>query len=130
MSSSRARPALLLPHRLAVELIRQQHVLERGERGDELVGLEDEADGSAAHLRELVFGQIADGSAVEVHLAAGRRVQPGEQAQQRALTRARGAHDGDKLSRRHLEVDPFQDLHRTCPIADRLAKIPNLDHCR
>ena len=46
-----------------VEFVREENVFERGEGGDELVGLEDEADGFAADLSEFVLGQVADGGA-------------------------------------------------------------------
>src|SRR5579875_788646 len=48
-----------------VQLIGEQHILKRGQRGDELVALKDEANGAAAKLRELIFRQVADLRAVQ-----------------------------------------------------------------
>ena len=84
--------------RIGVEFVREEDVFERGERGDELIGLEDEADGFAADLGEFVFGQVADGGAVEVDVAGGGCVEAREQAEQGGFAAAGGAHDGDELA--------------------------------
>src|SRR4029077_2461495 len=45
----------------------------------------------------------------EPDAAARRLVQPGQEAEQRALAAAGGAEDGQERSGRHLERDTFQD---------------------
>ena len=47
---------------------------------------------------------------MQLHAAGGGRVQPAQQVQQRALARARGADDGQRLAGMHLEVDAAQHL--------------------
>ena len=56
-----------------------------------MIRLEDEADLAPAQQRHIVFAQARDVLAVEDHLSAGGRVEPGEQAEQRALAAARRA---------------------------------------
>ncbi len=102
--------------------MRQQDVFERGERGDELVGLKDEADGAAADLRERVLGQVGDGDAVEVDIAGGGGVKAGEQAEQRGFAGAGGAHDGDEFAARDGEVEAFEDVDGARAVADGLAQ--------
>jgi hypothetical protein len=53
-----------------------------------------------------------DALAVEQDLARGRRVQPGHDAQQRALAAAAGAEDGDEVVLGHVEVGGLQRLGR------------------
>ena len=89
---------------------RQQHVLFGGEGRDQVIGLEHEADFAPAQQRHLVLARGGDVLAVEDHLPAGGRVEPREQAEQRAFSAARRPHDGGKLALRDFEVDTFQDV--------------------
>ena len=95
----------------------QENVFERRERRDELIGLEDEADCLAAHLRELVFREVADGGSVQVHHAGGWRIEPGEKAEQRRFSTAGGAHDRDKLAAGNTEVQPLEDIDGSGAVA-------------
>ena len=106
----------------------QQHVFKRGERGDELIALEDEADGAAAQLRELVFRHVADDGAVEGDLAFAGVIKPSEQAEQRGFTRAGGAHDGDELAAGDVEVDALEDVNGSGAGAQGLAQAVDDDH--
>ena len=63
---------------VGVEFVGEQNVFERGERGDELVGLEDEADGAATYLGEFIFGEVGDGGAVDEDVAGGWGVETSE----------------------------------------------------
>ena len=76
-----------------------------------MIGLEDESDLAPAQERHLVFAQIGDVLAVQNYLAAGGRVEPGEQAEQRAFAAAGRPHDGGKLAARDREIDAFEDFH-------------------
>jgi hypothetical protein len=111
-----------------VQLVWQQHILERGKRRDQLVGLEDKADGLAAHLGKPVLRQIADGGPIERHIAGAGRVQAREQAKQRRLATAGSAHDGDKLAAGHAEVQATEDVDGARAIADRLAQSVHHNH--
>ena len=88
---------------LGIELVGEEHVFKSGERSDELVGLEDKADGSAAKLCQLVLGQVGDRLAGEVDVAGGGCVETGEKAEECGFAAAGGSHDGGKLSGRDGE---------------------------
>ena len=82
---------------IGVQFVGQKHVFESRKRGDELIRLKNKADLLTAHLCEFIFAELADFGAVQKHLSLCRRVQTGEQAEQRALPAAGGAHDGDEF---------------------------------
>ena len=107
---------------VAAEEQRQGDVLLRGERRDQVVGLEDEADRGAAQLGELLVVELGEVDVADVHRPAGEVVEPGEAVHQRALARAGRAHDrgelarlerhGDAVEGAHLAVAAAVDLHR------------------
>ena len=78
-------------------------VLRHRQPGKERVGLEDHAavGAGSAHL-----------AAVEEHAAAGRPVEPGDDAQQRRLPAAGRAEDGDEIVCRHGQIRRLERLHR------------------
>ena len=78
---------------VAAQLERHLHVLERGERRDQLKALEDESNFLAAQPRALVLVHRGEVGVVEQHLAARRRVESGEQAEERRLAAARRPDD-------------------------------------
>jgi hypothetical protein len=53
-------------------------------------------------------GTVAQPYPVEVYLAAGRLVEPGQAGQQRRLTGAGWSHHGDEFTGRHPYADPAQ----------------------
>lgn len=65
----------------------------RVEGGDEVEGLEDEADAVAPQPGEVVVLQAGDRTALDVHLSGGGGVESGEDVEHRGFARARGAHD-------------------------------------
>src|SRR4051812_2267057 len=89
----------------AGELHGEQDVLLRGEGGEELIGLEDEADLTAAEERHLVFAEVGDVFTVEDDLAGGRGIEAGEEAEEGAFAATRWPHDGGKLALWDFEVD-------------------------
>ena len=111
-SSRRARRRAVV----AAQLERDLHVLERGERGDELEALEDEADFRPAELRALIFVEAREIGAVEQHGAARRDVESGEQAEQRRLAAARGPDDGDERAVGNGEVTSRSTVSRCSPL--------------
>ncbi len=88
----------------AAEFSGQKNIFFRVERGDELVGLKDEADFCAAQAGEIVFFQVADFDAVEFDAAGSDGIEAGDQAEQGAFAAAGGAHDGDELGLGHGET--------------------------
>ena len=89
-----ARPATGVPF----EQHRQHHVLERGEFGQQVVELVDEAERAVAQRAARGVRQRAHLLAGDVDLARGRRVEAAEQVQQRALAGAGRAEDRDGLA--------------------------------
>src|SRR2546427_638928 len=61
---------------------RQGDVLERVQRWNQVVRLEDEADAVAANLGEVLLGQRADVEVAEEHVTAGEPVEPGDAVQE------------------------------------------------
>src|SRR5262245_32482914 len=68
---------------------RQPDVLQRGERGEQIVGLEDEADVLTANLRQRLRGQAVDPFAPKGHRPRRRRQDASQDRQQRGLAAAR-----------------------------------------
>ena len=62
-----------------------------------------------------------------MHLAAGRSVQAGQQAEQRAFAAARRPHDGGKLAARDFEIDAFEDFHTVSAGVDGLGESADLN---
>src|SRR6266508_68631 len=120
------RPPARLAGWGAAKQQRQLHVLGGGEDRDQVERLEDEAHrlgpvgraGGVRHPEQVL--------AVEQHPAAVDVVQAGQAVQQRGLTGARGAHDGDHLAAADPKVQVDQRLHldltRPVDLADVLGK--------
>ena len=70
--------------------------------------------------------QIA-GTAHQLDAARGRRVQPAQQVQQRALARAGGADDGHRLTGLHLQVDAAQHRHVQPALGEALGQALGLE---
>ena len=112
---------------VAGEFHRQQHILFGGERRDQVIALENEADFAAADLRHLVLGEVGDVFTIEDHLAGAGRVEAGEQAEQRALAAAGRTHDGGELAARNEQVDALEDIHAVSTGVDGLGEAANFD---
>ena len=82
---------------------RQQDVLLRGQRRDQVERLEDEADPLPPQRGERLVLEPGQLDAVDDGLAAGRGVERGQAVHQRRLAGARGPHDGGELA--GVEVD-------------------------
>jgi hypothetical protein len=106
----------------ALELERQHHVLERIEIIEQLEALEDEADLGGAHGGTLVLADREQVDAVEPHRAGGRRVEPGDQREQGALARSRGADDRHRALPRQGEIDLVENRQRAGRVLDALGQ--------
>jgi acyl-CoA thioesterase-1 len=106
--------------RAARKLQRQHHVFQRGQRRQQLEGLEHEPTDCRA-ARRAVLVQREQVRAVDLHGAHRRRVQAGEDREQRGFARARGADHGDRLARRDAQVDFPQNDEVAVATLDRLA---------
>ena len=76
---------------------------------EEMVLLQDEADLPA----QIAIVERLEIDAVVENGALRRLEQPGQALDQRGLSRAAAADDGDHLPRRHVEGDPLEDRRAT-----------------
>ena len=111
----------------AVEFEGEQDVFKRGERGNELVALEDEADEGAAQGGEFVFGKVADGCALKDDVAAGGGVKAGEKTEECAFAAAGGSHDRDEFTGIDIKGDATQDFDGSRTVADGLRQTADTD---
>ena len=113
---------------LAAQLERYLHVLERGERGNQLEALKDEPDFFATELRALVLAEGRQVGVVEEHLTARRCIKTGEQAEQRRLAAARRPDDGDEGALRDAERDVAQHGQLVVAAAIFFGEVPGKEH--
>lgn len=111
----------------AGEFHREKNVLLGGERRNEVVALEDEADLAPAHESHPVFGEAGDIFAIEDDCARGGRIEAGEQTEEGALAAAGGAHDGRELTARNEKVDAFEDVDAVGARVYRFREPANFD---
>jgi len=97
-------------------------VLECGELGKKMIGLEDEANGEIAPRRELAARPAVDRRAFPTHFAGVGRLESAENLQQRAFAGAGRALDGVKSMRRKRSVEAAQDFEVGMAEAKRLVQ--------
>ena len=107
---------LLVGHRVVV--LGDHHVFEGRQVADEVELLEDEADGTAAHLGELVGGQVGDVVPVEHDGALGSGVHGTDDVHEGGLAGAGGADDGDPLAARDFQRDVVQGVQVAVDLGD------------
>ena len=93
-----------------------------------MVELVDEAQVLVAQAPLLGRVDLRDVLAVQLDAAGGRRVEPAHQVQQRALARARGADDGQRLAGAHVEVDAVQHGQVDAAFVEALGQAAGLQH--
>ena len=93
----------------AAQFQREQDVLQRGQRRDELEELEDDAHVASAPARERVLAAPAQLLPGEDDLPARRAVDAGQQVEQRRLAAAGGAVDGEEALRWDAEGEVVED---------------------
>ena len=99
--------------RAAAELERDRDVFEGGHRRDQVKGLEDDADPSAAQPGERVLAEPAEIVAVDPHPSGARPLQPAEHHHQGRFARARRADDAHRLAGADLERDAAENVDGT-----------------
>ena len=85
-------------------------VVERGGAGEEVEGLEDEADFLVTDAGEFVVVELGDVMAVEPIAAVGRGIEAADEVHQRGLAGAGRAHDGDVLVVADADVDAAEGV--------------------
>jgi len=99
-------------HGAARQVQREEDVLLRREGGDEVVGLEDEADAVAAEVGERGVVEGGDLGAGDGDGAGVCGVQPGEAVHEGGLARAGGAHDRGEAGTLEVDVHAVKGVHR------------------
>ena len=97
---------------------RQADVLQRRELGQEVVELEDEADGLVAEGRQFLFVEAEDVLPADAEGAGVRPVQRPEDVQERGFARAGFADDGHHLRPGHGQVHPLENVEGVVGFAD------------
>ena len=97
---------------MAGEFQRHRDVFQRRHVGDQMEGLEDDADIAAPECGDLVLGLAVERLAGDAHDAGIDPLQAGDHHQQRRLARAGRTDDAGRLATRHLQADAFQHMHQ------------------
>jgi acyl-CoA thioesterase-1 len=105
----------------------QEHVLLGGERGNQVVGLEDETDLAAPQERHFVLAQMRNLLAIQNYLSRSRRIEAGQQTEQGAFTAAGGSHDRGELAPGNLEIDAFENFDPVRAGVNGFGKSANLN---
>ena len=114
----RQRPRVGAP----LQLERQHHVLERVQVAEQLEALENEADLGGTDGSALVLADREQVDAIEADGSRRRRVEPGDQREQRALARPRCADDGDRALSGQGEIDLVENRQRAGRVLHALAE--------
>ena len=93
---------------MAGQLERDGDIFERGHGGQQMEGLEHDADPPAAGLGERILVKSAIIDTADQHLAAAGAFEPRQDRHQRGFARTGCAKDGNALAAHYLEVDALQ----------------------
>src|SRR3989442_365985 len=105
----------------------QLHVVQGGRAGQQVEGLEDEADLLVADPGQRIVGQVGDLLPVEPVLTAARRVEAADQVHERRFPRARGSHHCHILVTPDLDADAAQRAHDLRPHVVRARELVGED---
>ena len=119
--------ALHLAAALALDEAGHHHVLEGVELGEQVVELEDEADGPVADRRQPGAGEAGELVVAEADGAARGQVEGADAVEQGALAGARGADDGHHLALVDGDVDAPEHPQRAPHVHEALVQIAHLD---
>lgn len=92
------RLLLSLPGRCAIQFERQCHVLQRGERGHQVVLLEHQADRASPQARAIFGRRRRDVNPGHKHPPACGCIKSSRKVEERGLARSAGTHDRDELA--------------------------------
>ena len=117
-------------HRPLRDVGDQRHVLERGEGGDQVVELEDEADVFPAEPGQLAL--VVNGEVVieKPDGAARRDVEPAEDVEEGGLAAAGGSEEDKELPREEVEVHIAQGIDFHLAHVVDLGQSPRPEHGR
>ncbi len=104
----------------ARQLQRQHDVLQGGQAGQKLEGLEHETRLRRAQPRPAILVQVIEAFPRQLDATRRGQVQPGQQTEQRGLARAGDTDNGDTLPACHTEIHLAQDFQGAGGRADLL----------
>ncbi len=107
---------------------RHHHVLERGQRRHQVEELEDEADLLPAQPGQPVLVERRDVGAVDHDPPGRRRVEAGNQAEQRRLPAAGRSGHREEPARGHVEIDRLEDGQRRRAAHHRFGHAAQFNH--
>ena len=110
------------------QLQRNGDVFERGHVGDQMEGLEDDADIAAAEIGKRIFGERMEWLAGNVDFALVQTLQTGEDHQKRRFSGSGRADNADGFSPADLKVDLFQHMHGSCCASEGEIRLLQLDN--
>src|SRR5215813_6245207 len=112
----------------AAEFHRQQNVLERGQRRNQVVRLKHESEFFAAQLCEFILTERCNVHTIDCDDPGGRGIQSGDQTEERALPTARRSHDRDELPRWYVKTNAANDLDFASSVPESLDQISDRNH--
>ena len=123
----RAHPLRVRP--AARDAHRQLDVLGGGQRGQQVEGLEDEADRVPPQQGQSAVVQRRDLGVAEEDLTGGRAVEPGHHVQQRGLAGPRRSHDRRELAGRQRRAHVVERADGRVTLAVQLADADRSGSC-
>ncbi len=109
---------------------RHRDIFERGEFGQQVMKLIDEAHGAISQMTALGIVQAIHCGSCDLHRAAGRQIEPSQELQQRRFAGSGSADDGDSLTGAYADGHrpQYQDFH--VALDEFLGEILPLEHHR
>ena len=114
--------------RQAADAQRHGHVIERAELGQQVMELVDKAQVLVAQPPLFGSRSLCQVLAMQVHAARRGRIERAHQVQERALARARGAHNGQRLARVHVQVHALEHGHVEAPFSETFGQATHRQH--
>jgi acyl-CoA thioesterase-1 len=110
------------------KLQRHGDVFQRRHIGDQMKGLEDDADIAATEFRNPVFAQAVQWRAVDNDLAAVEALQPGQNHQKRGLSGPGRTDDPDGLACIDRQIHSLENMNGRSSLAEGQIRIFQVDH--
>ena len=98
-------------HRIGDKFRGHRHILQRGERGNEVVKLEDESDAVAPEAGQFPVGQVREVHSPDQNAPLRGAVDPADEVEKRRLSGARLPPDRGHASARNRRRHPPQDAN-------------------
>ena len=113
----------------ALHLHDELDILPRRQHGDEVEGLEHEADLAESEVGQLALGQVVDAAARDIDLAAIRLVEAADRVEKRGLAAARRGRQADEATLGDLEAHVIEGFDVHIALAVGSAQV-NATYCR